>query len=104
MTLDSSALIIAVLASVLSGLATALIAVYRDNKKEKIRKQERYQDNLKLELKDLKINLYELEKELTIWKDKYYMAVEELIEIKAELEKALVQLNLIEISDNDKEY
>lgn len=104
MTLDSSALIIAVLASILSGLATALIAVYRDSKKEKIRKQERYQDNLKLELKDLKINLYELEKELTVWKDKYYMAVEELIEIKAELEKALVQLNLIEIADNDKEY
>ena len=104
MTLDSSALIIAVLASVLSGLATALVAVYRDSKKEKIRKQERYQDNLKLELKDLKINLYELEKELTSWKDRYYNAVQELIEVKAELENALVQLNIIEISHDDKEY
>jgi hypothetical protein len=104
MNLDTSALIIALSASILSGSATALFAAFRDAQKEKTRKLERYQDSLKLELKDLKIKLYELEKELTGWKDKYYSAIQELIEVKAELEKALVQLNLIEISDADKEY
>ena len=99
MTLDYNAIFMAISAAILSGMGTAIIAGIRDNKKEKVRKQERYQDSLKLELKDLKIELYKLERDLIEWKDKYYSAIQELIQVKSELENALVQLNLIELHE-----
>jgi septal ring factor EnvC (AmiA/AmiB activator) len=102
--MDYTSLVLAISAAILSGMGTALIAGYRDSKKEKIRRQEREQDHLKLEIKDLKIELYKLEKELIDWKDKYYSSIQELIQVKAELENALVQLNIIEFRDVDSEY
>lgn len=102
--MDYTSIVLAIAAAVLSGMGTALIAGYRDIKKEKVRRQEREQDHLKLELKDLKIELYKLEKELTDWKDKYYASIQELIQVKSELENALVQLNIIELRDVDSEY
>jgi chromosome segregation ATPase len=96
MTLDTSALIIALAASIMSGTATGLIAHFRESKKERARQAERYQDHLKLELKDLKIQLFQLEKELTEWKDKYYKAIQELIEVKSELEETMLKLSFID--------
>jgi septal ring factor EnvC (AmiA/AmiB activator) len=105
MQIDIYTVALSILAATLSGMGTALVASFRDSKKEKDRQIERQQDHLKLEIKDLKINLYELEKELTEWKDKYYQAIQQLIEVKAELENALVQLNIIEFKeDMDSEY
>ena len=89
MTLDLNSIIIAISAAILSGMGTAIIAGLNENKKEKNRQREREQDQLKLEVKDLKIELYQLEKELTDWKDKYYDALQELILIKSELENVL---------------
>lgn len=102
--MDYTSIVLAISAAILSGMGTAIIAGLRENKKEKIRKQEREQDHLKLEVRDLKIELYKLEKELTDWKDKYYSAIQELIGVKAELENALVQLNIIELNQVDSEY
>ena len=102
--MDYNSIVLAISAAILSGMGTAIIAGFRDNKKEKIRRQEREQDHLKLELKDLKIELYKLEKELTDWKDKYYASIQELIQVKSELENALVQLNIIEFQEVDSEY
>ena len=102
--MDYLSLIIALGAAALSGMGTALVAGYQESKKEKIRQAERQQDHLKLEIKDLKIALYEVERELTGWKDKYYDAIQELIGVKSELENALVQLNIIELNDVDPEY
>ena len=96
MNLDYTAVVIAILAAVLSGMGTAIIAGLRDNKKEKIRKYEREQDHLKLEVKDLKIELYKIERELTEWKDKYYNTIQELIGVKAELEETMIKLSLID--------
>ena len=90
--MEYSAIIIAICAAILSGMGTAIIAGIRDAAKEKNRRIERDQDHLKLDLKDLKIELYKIEKELTEWKDKYYNALQELIGIKAELEESLIQL------------
>ena len=101
MTFLDAALVVG--SSILGGLATAIYAGIKENKKEKQRQIEREQDMLKLEIKDQKINLYELEKQLTEWKDKYYEAIQELIQVKAELENALVQLNIIELQDLDSE-
>ena len=90
-----SQITLALLAALVSGVGTALIANLRDIKKDKIRRQERAEDHLKLEIKDLKIELYKIEKELTEWKDKYYKAIEELILLKSELDQALFELESI---------
>ena len=101
MNLDYTAVVIAILAAILSGMGTAMVAGFRDNKKEKIRRAERDQDHLKLEVKDLKIELYKIERELTEWKDKYYEAIQELIAVKAELEDTLIKLTHIQIHLNE---
>ena len=96
MSLDYTAVVIAVIAAILSGMGTAVIAGLRDNRKEKIRRAERDQDHLKLEVKDLKIELYKIERELTEWKDKYYNTIQELIGVKAELEETMLKLSYID--------
>lgn len=99
MTLDANSVIIVIVASILSGMGTALVAEIKESKREKVRQAEREQDMLRMELKDLEINLYKLEKDLTEWRDKYYAAVQELIEVKAELEDTLIKLNHIILHD-----
>jgi peptidoglycan hydrolase CwlO-like protein len=101
--MDYTSIVIAISAAILSGMGTAIIAGLRDNKKEKVRQQEREQDHLKLEVKDLKISLYKIERELTEWKDKYYNAIQELIGVKAELEETLLKLSFIDHHIEDLE-
>ena len=93
--MDTITLIITITAALLSGLATGVVANIRDHKKEIRRRVEKEQDLLKLDLKDLEIKLYKVEKDLNEWRDKYYEALQELIEVKAELEKALINLTHI---------
>lgn len=88
---------IGVSAAILSGVGSTIISNIRENKKEQIRQKEREQDQLKMELKDLKIQLYQLERDLTEWKDKYYSAVQEMIGVKSELEETLIKLSLIDL-------
>jgi peptidoglycan hydrolase CwlO-like protein len=95
MSIDANSVIIVIVASILSGMGTAMINGIKESKKEKIRQSEREQDMLKMELKDLEIKLYKLEKDLAEWRDKYYDALKELIEIKAELEDTLIKLTHI---------
>jgi len=92
-------IVVSILAATLSGFATALVNAFRDSKKERVRRDEREKDHLRLDIKDLKIELYQLEKELNEWKDKYYKAIQDLIEMKSELEDVLSQLNHIEYHD-----
>jgi hypothetical protein len=99
MTLDSNSIIIVIIASILSGMGTALVSGIKESKREKARRDEREQDLLKLDLKDLEIKLYKLEKDLAEWRDKYYNALQELIEVKAELEDTLIKLTHIGLHD-----
>ena len=92
MQINYLSILIAISAALVSGMGTAMIASFRDNKKEQRRRVERDQDLLKMDLKDLKIELYKIEKELSEWKDKYYNAIQVLIGIKAELEATLIEL------------
>ena len=92
MQINYLSILIAISAALVSGMGTAMIASFRDHKKEQRRRAERDQDLLKMDLKDLKIELYKIEKELSEWKDKYYNAIQELIGIKAELEATLIEL------------
>jgi septal ring factor EnvC (AmiA/AmiB activator) len=96
MQINYLSILIAISAALVSGMGTAMIASFRDSKKEQRRQIERDQDLLKMDLKDLKIELYKIEKELTEWKDKYYAAIQELIGIKAELEATLIELGHFE--------
>lgn len=96
MSINYASLVLAILAAIMSGMGTAIIAGIRDNKKEKTRQQEREQDHLKMEVKDLKIALYKIERELTEWKDKYYSAIQELISVKSELEETMLKLSFID--------
>jgi septal ring factor EnvC (AmiA/AmiB activator) len=89
-------IVVSILAASLSGFGTAIIAGIRDAKKERIRREEKEKDQLRLDIKDLKIELYQLEKELTEWKDKYYKAIQDLIEMKSELDSVINQLNHLE--------
>jgi len=89
-------IIISILAATLSGFGTAIVAGVRDAKKERNRREEKEKDQLRLDMKDLKIELYQLEKELTEWKDKYYKAIQDLIEMKSELDNVISQLNHLE--------
>jgi septal ring factor EnvC (AmiA/AmiB activator) len=95
MVIDANSVATIIAVSVLSGAGTALIASVNDNKKEKVRQKERYQDQLKMDLKDMKIKLYELEKELDEWKIKYYNTLEQLIGVKAELEETLTRISIL---------
>ena len=109
MNTDYSAIVIAIAAAVLSGMGTALVAGFKDSKKEKVRQAERDQDHLKLDIKDLKIELYKIERELTDWKDKYYNAIQELIAVKAELEETMMKLTYIDhhlgdLEELDREF
>jgi chromosome segregation ATPase len=101
MTIDSISLIIPICTALLGGVGASLLAGRREYKKEQIRQKEREQDQLKLELKDLKLALYKLERDLTEWKDKYYGAIQELISVKSELEETLIKLTFIDHKIDD---
>ena len=102
MNIPLTEIIITLFAAAISGLLTAQIGARR-SKKEKIERQaDKAHDQLLLELKDLEIKLYRLEKDLNEWKDKYIEAIQELIRVKAELEGTLLKLSHIEMhSDED---
>jgi len=101
MKVSTLQILITILVSILSGFGTALFNSLKEKKREAIRKQEKIQNDLKLELKDLEIKLYQLEKDLHDWKDKYYEAIQELIQVKAELEETLIKLSHIQIHLNE---
>lgn len=79
--------------SILGGLGATVLSAQKEKKAEKVRQEENAKNELRMELKDLQIKLYSLEKDLNEWKDKYYSAIQELIKVKAELEHSLINLN-----------
>ena len=93
--------LLAIISAAISGIGVTIVTGIQETKKERLRRQEREQDQLRLELKDLQINLYKLERDLDTWKDKYYSAIQELIEVKSELEETLLKLSLIHIAHED---
>lgn len=101
MNIPIAEILITLFAAAISGLLTAQIGARR-SKKEKIeRKAEKAHDQLLLELKDLEIKLYKLEKDLNEWKDKYFEALQELIRVKAELEGTMLKLSHLEIHSDE---
>ena len=95
---DLSIILLTLSSAFLSGLGVSVFAFFSDIKKRKQHIAEREQDLLKIELKDLEIKLYKLEKDLSEWKDKYYEAIQELILVRVELEEALFKLSSIHLN------
>lgn len=99
--MEFNTVLFGILASLVSGAGTAVISSIRESKREKIRKSEKEQDMLKMELKDLQIKLYKIERDLDEWKDKYYEAIQELIVVRAELEETLIKLTHAQIHNDE---
>ena len=93
--------ILSLVSAILSGIGVTIATGIQDSKKEKRRRQEHEQDQLRIELKDLQIKLYKLERDLDEWKDKYYSAIQELISVKADLEETLIKLSLIHLAHEE---
>lgn len=88
-------LIITLSAALCSGLIGVLFNYRQAKKKELIRLAEKQHDGLLIELKDLQIKLYKLERDLDEWRQKYYDALQELIHVKSDLEESLLKLEHI---------
>jgi Na+-translocating ferredoxin:NAD+ oxidoreductase RnfG subunit len=92
-------IIITLFAASISGLLTAQINSRRSKKDKIAAAADKAHDQLLLEIKDLQIKLYKLEKDLSEWKDKYFEALQELIKVKAELEGTMLRLSHIEMHE-----
>lgn len=89
--------LLTILASAFSGLIAAIISVRKNKAEKAVRDSERAHDLLIIEIKDLQIKLYKLEKDLSEWKEKYFEALQELIQVKSELEGTMLKLTHIEL-------
>jgi peptidoglycan hydrolase CwlO-like protein len=102
MNISITQIIITLFAASISGVFTAWINSRRAKKEKAAQALDKAHDQLLLEIKDLQIKLYKLEKDLSEWKDKYFEALQELIQVKAELEGTMLKLTHIEMhSDED---
>ena len=94
-------MVITLFAASISGLLTAYLNSRKTKKDKAAQAADKAHDQLLLEIKDLQIKLYKLEKDLNEWKDKYFEALQELIRVKAELEGTMLKLTHIEIHSNE---
>lgn len=101
MNIPLTEIIITLFAAAISGLFTAQVGSRRSKKEKVERRIDKAHDQLLLEIKDLQIKLYQLEKDLNEWKDKYYEALQELIRVKAELEGTMLKLTHLEMHSNE---
>lgn len=101
MNITLSQIIITLFAASISGLLTAQVNSRRLKKEKAIQAADKAHDQLLLEVKDLQIKLYKLEKDLTEWKEKYFEALQELIKVKGELEKTMIRLSHVEIHEEE---
>jgi hypothetical protein len=90
--MDNYQIIITLIASISSGLIGVFFNYKKEKRKEISRVAEKEKDRILLEIKDLQIKLYQLERLLDEWKDKYYKALQELIDVRSELENTLSKL------------
>jgi len=100
MDISTTQIIITLIAAAISGVFTAQINSIRAKKERLARIEDKAHDQLLLELKDLEIKIYRLEKDLNEWKDKYFEAIQELIKVKSELEGTLLKLTHLEMHSN----
>jgi hypothetical protein len=94
-------IILTLVASAISGIAATLFSNKKSKRERASIQADRAHDQLLIEIKDLQIKLYKLEKDLTEWKEKYFQAIQELIKVKAELEGTMLKLTHIQMHSNE---
>jgi hypothetical protein len=94
-------IILTLVASAISGIAATLFSNKKGRRERASIQANRAHDQLLIEIKDLQIKLYKLEKDLMEWKEKYFQALQELIQVKAELEGTMLKLTHIEMHSNE---
>jgi len=100
MNITLNQILLTLFAASISGVFTAWINSRRLKKDKAVQAADKAHDQLLLEIKDLQIKLYKLEKDLTEWKDKYFEAIQELIKVKSELEGTMLRLTHIEMHED----
>jgi peptidoglycan hydrolase CwlO-like protein len=100
MNITINQILLTLFAASISGVFTAWINSRRLKKDKAIQAVDKAHDQLLLEIKDLQIKLYKLEKDLTEWKEKYFEAIQELIKVKSELEGTMLRLTHIEMHED----
>jgi hypothetical protein len=101
MNISLTQILVTIFAASISGIITALVNAKKSKKERLVNAADKAHDMLIIEIKDLEIKLYKLEKDLTEWKEKYFEALQELIKVKSELEKTLITLAHLEIHSED---
>jgi hypothetical protein len=101
MNISLTQVLVTIFAASISGIITALVNAKKSKKERLANAADKAHDMLIIEIKDLEIKLYKLEKDLTEWKEKYFEALQELIKVKSELEKALITLAHLEIHSEE---
>lgn len=101
MNINLAQILITLFAASISGLFTAQINSRKLKKEKLAQAADKAHDQLLLEVKDLQIKLYKLEKDLSEWKDKYFEAIQELIRVKSELEETMLKLTHVKIHNNE---
>lgn len=101
MNISLTQILVTIFAASISGIITALVNAKKSKKERLANAADKAHDQLIIEIKDLEIKLYKLEKDLTEWKEKYFEALQELIKVKSELEKTLITLAHLEIHSED---
>ena len=104
MNISLTQVLVTIFAASISGIITALVNAKKSKKERLANAADKAHDMLIIEIKDLEIKLYKLEKDLTEWKEKYFEALQELIKVKSELEKALITLAHLEIHSEDIDH
>lgn len=99
---NTSLIILSLFSAAISGILTSFVNSKRQAKERAEVASQKAHDQLLLEIKDLQIKLYKLEKDLTEWKEKYFEALQELIEVKSELEGTILKLSHFEVHSERK--
>lgn len=95
-------IMLTLVASAISGIAATLFSNKKSKREKADNAAQRAHDQLLIEIKDLQIKLYKLEKDLTEWKEKYFQALQELIQVKSELEGTMLKLTHVEMHSNEE--
>ena len=77
-----------------------LLNIGWESKRNRRIKEELGKEKQANEIKDLKLQLHQLEKDLAEWKDKYYQTVQDLLDIKLEFQKALMSMEIDKINED----
>jgi hypothetical protein len=86
--------------ALIGAISMFILQIGWESKRNKQIKDELGKEKQANEIKDLKLQLHQLEKDLAEWKDKYYQTVQDLLDIKLEFQKALMSMEISRVNED----